>query len=93
MSEDAARSLTDQLRGEREIIGSELLIPKGRMTDHEGFRTTWSIVIAVFSLVLASLFLGVGVYANRNDLVTWATSLISGIAGAAISYGFNSKPK
>jgi hypothetical protein len=87
------RSLNDPLRPEREIIGSEILIPKGRVTDHEGFRTTWSIVIAVFSLLLASLFLGVGIYENRNDVVTWATSLISGISGAAISYGFNSKSK
>ncbi len=77
----------------REIIESDVLIPEGRITDHEGFRIAWSIAIAAFSLLLAAIFLGVGVYTGRNDLVTWATSLISAIAGGAISYGFNSKPK
>ncbi len=69
-------------------MNSERLIPPGDVRDVEGLRVTWSIVIAV-----ASLFIGVGVLilaiaANRSDLVTWSTGLISAIAGSAISYGF-----
>ncbi len=76
---------------EREIIESTSVIERGKVRDVEGLRIVWSIAIAVMALVIAVAILLVGIFQDKSDLTTWATSLISAIAGAAISYGFNSK--
>ena len=76
-----------------EIINSSRVIPPGNVVDVEGFRTTWSIVIAVMSLVIALGILVTAIIVNRSDLITWATGLISAIAGSAISYGFTGKSR
>jgi len=75
----------------REILRSTNLIPPGNVVDVEGFRTTWSVIIAVLSLGIAVAILITAILLQRQDLVTWATGLISAIAGSAISYGFTNR--
>ena len=76
-----------------EIIKSENVIHTGDVerVELEAFRIKASIWIAVASLVIACVILGIAAYKGRPELQSWATGLISAIAGAAISYGFNSR--
>jgi hypothetical protein len=76
-----------------EIIRSNELIHKGDVdrVEIETFKTKASIVIACLSLAIASIVLAVAAYNGNSELQTWATGLISAIAGAAISYGFNGR--
>ncbi len=78
-----------------EIIKSNEVIHTGDV-DHvqtkvEIIKVTASICIAVTSLLIACAVLAVAAYRVNTELQTWATGLISGIAGAAITYGFNSR--
>ena len=45
----------------------------------------------VAQIVFACVVLAAAAYMKNGELQTWATNLISAIAGAAISYGFNSR--
>jgi hypothetical protein len=76
-----------------EIIKSENVIHTGDVdrVEIERFKAKASIWIAVASLVIACGILGIAAYKGNSELQTWATGLISAIAGAAISYGFNSR--
>jgi hypothetical protein len=74
-----------------EIIQSKAVIPLGNVSDVEGFRTTWSIIIAVMALLIAVGTLIAAISFDKAELVTWSTGLISAIAGSAISYGFTGK--
>lgn len=80
--------MSDQEGHHPEILNSETLIPPGKVRDVEGLRVTWSIIIAVMSLLIGVAFLSVSLCLNHPELVTWSTGLISAIAGSAISYGF-----
>ncbi len=75
-----------------EIIRSNEVLHRG--VDHvevESFKARASIWIAVASLIIACIILALAAYKGNLELQTWATGLISAIAGAAISYGFASR--
>lgn len=78
-----------------EIIRSNEVIHKGDVdrveTRGEIIKIKASIFIAATSLLIACAILGLSGYTGNSDLQSWATGLISGIAGAAITYGFNSR--
>jgi hypothetical protein len=78
-----------------EIIRSNEVIHKGDVdkveTKGEIIKIKASITIAVTSLLISCGVLGLAAYTGNTELQTWATGLISGIAGAAITYGFNSR--
>lgn len=76
-----------------EIIRSQSVIHTGDVdrVEIEAFRVKASIVIAVASLLIACGVLGIAAYKGSSELQSWATGLISAIAGAAITYGFNSR--
>jgi len=76
-----------------EIIRSNEVIQKGDIgrveTKGEIIKIRASIAIGALSLLIASAVLGGGMYFENTQLQSWATGLISGVAGAAITYGFN----
>lgn len=76
-----------------EIIRSNDVIQKedvGRVETKGDIIKIWaSIAIGTLSLVIACGVLGGGMYLGNTELQLWATGLISGVAGAAITYGFN----
>jgi hypothetical protein len=78
-----------------EIIQSDDVIHRGDVdrveTRAEILRVKASIGIAVASLLIACAVLAMAAYTGNTQLQTWATGLVSGIAGAAIAYGFNSR--
>jgi hypothetical protein len=78
-----------------EIIRSTEVIHKGDIdrveTKGEIIKIKASIAIAVASLLIGCAVLGLAAYTGKSELQTWATGLISGIVGAAITYGFNSR--
>jgi hypothetical protein len=77
-----------------EIIRSNEVIHKGDVeveTRGEIIKIKASIAIAMASLFIACSILGLAAYTGNSELQTWATGMISGIAGAAITYGFNSR--
>lgn len=74
-----------------EIIDSNDVIHKGTVAIEmraEIYKIKASIWITVLALLVACVILGVAVYLKNTELQTWATGLISAVAGAAISYGF-----
>ena len=83
--------MNDNSAHEPEIIKSDDVIHKGELgveTRGEIIKIKASIWITVSALFIACLILGAAVYMKNSELQTWATGLISAIAGAAISYGF-----
>jgi cation transporter-like permease len=77
-----------------EIIDSESVLHTGEIDKVERveiIKIKASISITLGSLVFACLALVAAAYTKNGELQTWATNLISAIAGAAISYGFNSR--
>jgi predicted cobalt transporter CbtA len=75
-----------------EIIDSNQVLDKGeveKVNTHEIMKVKASIAIAWASLAIGFAVLAIGAYYGKSELQTWATGLISGIAGAAITYGFN----
>lgn len=74
-----------------EIINSDDVLAFGSVTDVETIKVKWSIILAALSLAIATAALFWSMYSRQTDVQTWATGLISAIAGAAISYGFNAR--
>lgn len=74
-----------------EIIQVDDVIKRGDVDDVEVIKLKASMWISIGTLAVGVIFLGAALYAQNKELQTWATSLISAIAGAAISYGFNSR--
>jgi hypothetical protein len=76
-----------------EIIRSTEVIHKGDIgrieTRGEIIKIRASIAIGALSLLIACGVLGGGMYIGNTELQSWATGLISGVAGAAVTYGFN----
>jgi hypothetical protein len=76
-----------------EIIRSNEVIHKGDIgrieTRGEIIKIRASIAIGALSLLIACAVLGSGMYFGNTELQSWATGLISGVAGAAVTYGFN----
>ena len=60
-------------------------------TKGEIIKIKASVSIAVASLLIGCAVLGVAAYTGKSGLQTWATGFVSAIAGAAITYGFNSR--
>lgn len=78
-------------RGQREVIDVDDVIEKGSVGDVETTRVRWSIGLTVLTMIIATGALFYSVVYSVDGLQTWATGLISAIAGAAISYGFNAR--
>lgn len=78
-----------------EIIRSNEVIHKGDVdrveTKGEIIKIKASVTIASASLLIATVILVIAANGGNSELQTWATGLVSGIAGAAITYGFNSR--
>ena len=78
-----------------EIIKSDDVIHKGDVyrveTRSEILRVKASIGIAIASLAIAFAVIAIAAYTGNSQLQNWATGLVSGVAGAAIAYGFNSR--
>jgi hypothetical protein len=78
-----------------EIIRSKEVLHSGDVdrveTRGEIIKIKASIAIAAASLAIACAILGLALYRGNSELQTWATGSISAIAGAAITYGFNSR--
>jgi hypothetical protein len=72
-----------------EIIKSDRVLRRSEVTDVDAIKTKWSIGIAVTALMIGTGALIAAVIYNRPELTSWATGLISAIAGSAITYGFN----
>ena len=77
-----------------EIIESQSVIERGTINVEppgEMYKIKASIWLTGGSLFVGIAVLCFAAWRGSTDLQTWATGLISSIAGAAISYGFNSK--
>jgi len=78
-----------------ELIQSNEVIHRGDVdrveTRGEIIKIRASIAIAVLSLLIACAVLAMSAFQGSSELQNWATGLISAIAGAAITYGFNSR--
>jgi hypothetical protein len=78
-----------------EIIRSNDVLHKGEVerveTKGDITKIYAAIGISLTSLLIACGVLGMASYTGNPQLQTWATGLISAIAGAAIAYGFNSR--
>jgi hypothetical protein len=78
-----------------EIIRSDDVLHRGDVgrveTKGEIVKIYAAIGISGAALVIGCAILGISAYTGKSDLQTWATGLISGIAGAAIAYGFNAR--
>jgi hypothetical protein len=85
--------MTDEV--EPEIIKSKEVLDKSGVleveTRGEMVKIYASVTLAAASLVIGGGVLGLSAYTGNTDLQTWATGLISGVAGAAIAYGFNGR--
>jgi len=75
----------------REIIDVNDVLAYGSVSDVETIKIKWSIILAAASLAIGTAALFWSMYNDETDVQTWATGLISAIAGAAISYGFNAR--
>lgn len=71
-----------------EIIVSDRLIKERDVGGVDLVKVKASVKIAYSSLAIAAIVLVVSIYAGDTDLRSWATGLISSIAGAALAYGF-----
>jgi hypothetical protein len=80
---------------EPEIIASDQVLHRGTVgrvdSPTDIMRVKAALVITVIALVIGVGTLMVSAANDNNQLQAWATGLISAIAGAAISYGFNSQ--
>lgn len=81
-----------QLSPAREIIDSDNLIKRGEIRSYpEHVKLYGAIGISVFALIIAFICLLLGVHTNHNDIITWATTLMSGIVGSALTYAFTKR--
>jgi hypothetical protein len=76
---------------EKEIIISDRVLPDREVRSVDFVKIKASLFIVYISLAIAAVVLGLSVWFSDSDLRSWATGLISSIAGAALSYGFTSK--
>jgi hypothetical protein len=74
-----------------EIIYTDRVLKRGDVADVDVIKVRASLWVTFTTLVIATGALIVAAYSGKSDLQTWATGLISAIAGAAISYGFTSR--
>ena len=74
-----------------EIIDVDDVLNTSSVESVETIRIMWAIRITLASLAIATAALFFGIYMGADSLQNWATGLISAVAGAAITYGFNSR--
>jgi len=76
----------------REIIDTNNIIKKGEIRPYtEHVKVYGAIGISVFAMIIAVGCLLLGVHTNHNDIITWATTLMSGIVGSALTYAFTKR--
>lgn len=71
-----------------EIIVSDRVIAERDVEDVDLVKVRASVRIVYWALAIAGAVLVLSVYNGDTDLRSWATGLISSIAGAALAYGF-----
>jgi hypothetical protein len=77
---------------QREIIDTNSLIKKGSIRPYtEHVKVYGAIGISVFAMIIAVGCLLLGVHTNHDDIITWSTTLMSGIVGSALTYAFTKK--
>lgn len=78
-----------------ETINSREIVPPGSVEVPEKPSDRWRMIgalaIAGFAVLIGTIFAGVALYLGNNELLTWATGLISLVVGAAIGYLFGGK--
>lgn len=74
-----------------QIINVRDVLPDESVSSVETIRVMWAIRIALIALGIATAALFYDLYQETENLQSWATGLISAIAGAAITYGFNAR--
>lgn len=74
-----------------EIIVSDRVIKGRDVEDVDFVKVRASVRIAYIALFIATGILAFSMYTKDTDLRSWATGLISSIAGAALAYGFVAK--
>lgn len=77
----------------REIIDSGAVITKNEVEGVDLVKVRASLKIAYIALGIATVVLIASMYTHEADLRSWATGLISSIAGAALTYGFTTRHK
>lgn len=77
----------------REIIESGKVITRNEVEGVDLVKVKASLKIAYTALAIASTVLIVSMFTHEADLRSWATGLISSIAGAALTYGFTTRHK
>ena len=79
-------------RQPREIIDTNEVIEKSEIRPYtEHVKVYGAIGISVFAMIIAVGCLLLGVHTNHNDIITWSTTLMSGIVGSALTYAFTKK--
>lgn len=74
-----------------EIIVSDHVIAERDVESVDFVKVKASLRIVYCSLAIAGIVLLLSIYTGDKDLRSWATGLISSIAGAALAYGFVAK--
>lgn len=80
--------MTDNGAHKPEIIVSDRVIKDREVEDVDLVKVRASLRIAYWALGIATVVLILSVQFKDTDLRSWATGLISSIAGAALAYGF-----
>lgn len=76
----------------REIIDANNVVKRSEMQPYtEHVKVYGAIGISVFAMIIAVGCLLLGVHTKHNDIITWATTLMSGIVGSALTYAFTKK--
>jgi hypothetical protein len=79
-------------QGPREIIDTNNVIKKGEVKSYtEHVKVYGAIGISVFAMIIAVSCLWLGVESDRENIITWSTTLMSGIVGSALTYAFTKK--
>lgn len=76
----------------REIIDADNVIKKSEIRPYtEHVKVLSAIGISIFAMVVAVGCLLLGVHTANENIITWSTTLMSGIVGSALTYAFTKK--